>query len=399
MDESKFLIPPRGPAPSKRRDSRLKLSVYVFLGLVAATAIVLICIVLPRMWENSIEVEDFGVAKVYTLKRGKIEAKITDWGATVISLKVPDSKDQVKDIVLGFDSVKTYVEGHYDTYFGAIVGRVANRIANASFQLDGKVYHVPANNGPNCLHGGLVGFDKVHWQSRIVDHGQGPSVQFTYQSLDGEQGFPGDLEVSVTYTLGEKAEFRIDMSAKPGKKATPVNLASHSYFNLKGEGNGDVLDHKIRIFAGSYTPVSDTLIPTGEILSVQGTAFDFLQERPIGSRINDISGPPPVGYDHNYVLSGEDEGSDGLKKAARVVEPASGRVMELWTTAPGMQFYTGNFLEGVVGKAGVVYHIHGALCLETQGFPNAINEPKFPSVVVQPGQTYRHVMLYRFSTL
>ncbi|KAL3701731.1 hypothetical protein R1sor_019753 [Riccia sorocarpa] len=397
MEGTKYLIEPKEPDLAKRREARVKLSILGFLCLIAAVFIVLRCIEVVRMEENSVDVEDFGVAQVYTLKRGQIEVKVTNWGATVMSLKVPDSKGQVEDIVLGFDSVKTYVEGHYDTYFGAIVGRVANRIANSSFELDGKVYHLPANNGPNCLHGGLKGFDKVLWQSQIVDHGKEPSVQFTYDSPDGDQGFPGELQVTVTYTLGENSVFRIDMAATPGKKATPVNLASHSYFNLQGQGSGDVLGHEIQIYGASYTPVDDGLIPTGETVSVKGTPFDFLEEHPIGSSISELSGPPPVGYDNNYVLNGEGEG-DALKKAARVVEPVSGRVLELWTTAPGMQFYTGNFLNGVVGKGGVAYHIHDAFCLETQGYPNAINEPKFPSVVVHPGQTYKHVMVYRFST-
>ncbi|BBN12543.1 aldose 1-epimerase [Marchantia polymorpha subsp. ruderalis] len=350
-----------------------------------------------KMDEMYVSVDEVDMLKVYTLKRGKMEVKITDWGATVMSVKVPDARGQVADVVLGFDSPATYMDPNSTAYLGAIVGRVANRIGNASFKLNGRVYHLPANDGNNTLHGGLVGFDKVLWQSQQLDLGQGPSVQFYYNSFDGEQGFPGSLEVSVTYTLGENGEFKIEMEAKAGKKATPVNLASHTYWNLRGHDSGTILDHLLQIFASHYTPVNEKILPTGAIDPVQGTALDFLEQRPVGTRIDEVS-VPTGGYDHNYVLGGVDHGDcDGLKRAIRVVDPMSGRVMEIFTSAPGMQFYTSNFLD-CYGKGGAHYQPRNAYCFETQGFPNAVNEPKFPTVIVQPGEIYRHVMVHRFST-
>lgn len=267
---------------------------------------------------------------------------------------------------------------------------------------------MPVNNGPNSLHGGYVGFDKVLWEARKVTDGNGPSVQFTYHSHDGEQGYPGDLDVSVTYTLSSDCELRTEMEAKPVNKATPVNLAQHSYFNLAGHGSGDVLQHRVRLWSTSYTPLDDTQIPTGEIVPVRGTAFDFTEEASIGSRINDV----PGGYDHNFdlrsgledpagdlhPLNGGDLLGDGLRIAAKVWDPVSRRAMEVFTTAPGVQFYTGNYVDGIVGKGGAVYNIHAGLCLETQGFPNAVNDSRFPSIIVRPGETYRHVMVHKFYT-
>ncbi|CAM6083802.1 unnamed protein product [Calypogeia fissa] len=340
--------------------------------------------------------------RIYTLKSGKLEAKITEWGATIMSLMVPDAKGNVADVVLGFDTVAPYMDGESSPYFGAIVGRVANRIAGASFTLNGKTYKLNANDGPNTLHGGLIGFDKVRWQSKEVKDSRGPSVKFTYHSKDGEEGFPGDLEVSVTYTISESLELYTEMEAKVGSKATPVNLANHTYWNLSGEDSGDILDHKVQIWASQITAVNDLFIPTGQFLSAKGTPWDFSEEHSIRSRIDKVPGPAPGGYDHNYVLEGTLDKVEGstvdVRRAARVVDPASGRAMEVFTNAPGVQFYTGNFLEHTVGKGGKVYRKHSAFCFETQGFPNSVNQPNFPSIIVQPGKTYTHVMVNRFFT-
>jgi len=342
------------------------------------------------------------------LERGGVRAVFTNWGAILMSLCVPDAQGEIGDIVLGFDTLTPYMDGT-SPYFGALVGRVANRIARGTFILDGERFNLPINNGPNTLHGGNIGFDKVVWAARKVLDRDGPSVQFTYHSHDGEQGFPGDLDVSVTYTLSSDCELRTEMEAKPGNKATPVSLAQHSYFNLSGQGSGDVLQHHVRLWSTSYTPLDNTQIPIGDIVPVHGTPFDFTEETSVGSRINEV----PGGYDHNYDLrsnmqesssseelssNGNDGHTDGLRLAAKVWDPLSKRAMEVFTTAPGVQFYTGNFLDGIVGKGGAVYNIHAGLCLETQGFPNAVNEPKFPSVIVRPGETYRHVMIHKFYT-
>ncbi|CAM6003786.1 unnamed protein product [Sphagnum balticum] len=297
---------------------------------------------------------------VYTLERGGIRAVFSNWGATLMSLFVPDAAGESGDIVLGFDTLGPYMDGT-SPYFGAIVGRVANRIARGTFSVDGERYNLPVNNGPNTLHGGNVGYDKVLWQSAMGSDWEGPSVQFTYQSFDGEQGFPGDVDVSVRYTLISGSELRTHMEARPLSRSTPISLAQHSYFNLAGHASGkDVLEHRLCLGSSSYTPVNDNQIPTGEVTPVQGTPFDFQEEATIGSRIREV----PGGYDHNMCS----------------------------------QFYTGNFLNDVIGKGGAVYGIHSGLCLETQGFPNAINEPNFPPVVVRPGETYRHVMVHRFYT-
>ncbi|KAG0583410.1 hypothetical protein KC19_3G133900 [Ceratodon purpureus] len=340
----------------------------------------------------------------YTLERGGVRAVFSNWGATLISLCVPDAQGEIGDIVLGFDTLGPYMDGT-SPYFGAIVGRVANRIARGTFILDGERFVLPINNGPNSLHGGHIGFDKVLWEARKVTDSNGPSVQFFYHSHDGEQGYPGDLDVSITYTLSSDNELRTEMEAKPVNKATPINLAQHSYFNLSGHGSGDVLQHRVRLWSTHYTPLDETQIPTGEVAPVQGTPFDFTEEASIGSRFNEV----PGGYDHNFDLrsgladpagdmNGEDTHEQGLRIAAKVWDPVSKRAMEVFTTAPGVQFYTGNFLDGIMGKAGAVYNAQAGLCLETQGFPNAVNEPRFPSIIYRPGETYRHVMVHKFYT-
>ncbi|XP_038999388.1 galactose mutarotase-like isoform X2 [Hibiscus syriacus] len=278
-------------------------------------------------------------------------------------------------------------------YFGCIVGRVANRIKNGKFTHNGTEYSLPINNPPNSLHGGFKGFDKRIWEVVEYTKGDNPYITFKYSSSDGEEGYPGDVSVTATYTLTSSTTLKLEMEAVPKDKATPINLAQHTYWNLAGHNSGNILDHTIQIWASDITPVDENLIPTGEIKPVKGTPFDFTAEKKVGLSINEVG----LGYDHNYVLSGGEERS-GLKRAAKLKSHSSSRVLNLWTNAPGMQFYTGNYVNEVVGKGGAVYNKHAALCLETQGFPNAVNQPNFPSVVVQPGSKYRHTMLFEFST-
>nr|GLL18536.1 aldose 1-epimerase-like [Ipomoea trifida] len=325
---------------------------------------------------------------IYEIKRGNFSVKITNYGAIVISVILPDKNGKLGDVVLGFDSVDDYKN---DTaYFGAIVGRVANRIGGASFKLNGVEYRLPANDHGNTLHGGFRGFSDVIWT--VEDYKKDSHLTLSYNSYDGEQGFPGDLSVSVTYMFIGKNKLGIRMKAKALNKATPVNLASHSYWNLGGHDSGDILSHTIQLFGSKITPVDEKLIPTGAIAAVKGTAYDFLQPRAIGSELNEL----PGGYDINYVL--DSHGSKHLGKAAVVVDSKSGRKMELWTNKPGVQFYTSNMLTDTKGKGGYVYKKHAALCLETQGFPDSVNHPNFPSQIVNPGETYDHVMVYRFTT-
>ncbi|KAL9425064.1 hypothetical protein AB3S75_032069 [Citrus x aurantiifolia] len=330
--------------------------------------------------------------ELFELNNGSIRIKITNYGAIVTHLFVPDRHGNVADIVLGFDSIESYMKDN-SPYFGCIVGRVANRIRDGKFALNGVHYTLPVNNGPNSLHGGNKGFDKVLWE--VVEHKDGdhPSITFKYQSRDGEEGYPGDVTATATYALTSSKTMRVDMEAVPKDKATPINLAQHTYWNLAGHNSGDVLDHSLQIWGSQITPVDQNSIPTGEFLPVKGTAFDFTSEKKIGNSITDVTG---LGYDHNYVLDCGEE-KIGLKHAAKVKDPSGSRVLDLWTDAPGMQFYTANYVNGVAGKEGGVYEKHSGLCLETQGFPNAINQSNFPSIVVQPGEKYKQTMLFEFS--
>jgi aldose 1-epimerase len=330
---------------------------------------------------------------LYTLTNGKgMEATISTYGGVVVSLKVPDRTGTLGDVVLGFDRFEGYLKP--PPYFGAIVGRYGNRIAHAKFTLDGVEYALAKNNGENSLHGGNRGFDKRLW---TATHGTGQSLELTYLSKDGEEGYPGNLSTTVTYTLTGNNELRIDYAATTDKD-TVLNLTNHSYFNLAGQGNGDVLGHQVTIFADRFTPVDKTMIPTGELRNVQGTPFDFRQPHAIGERID--SGDEQLllgrGYDHNFVLN---RAGPGLELAARVAEPKTGRVLEVLTTEPGVQFYTSNFLDGTLtGKGGKVYGPRSAFCLETQHFPDSPNKPDFPSVVLKPGGHYLTTTVYRFST-
>jgi aldose 1-epimerase len=329
--------------------------------------------------------------KIYTLSNRKgMTAKVTDYGAILTELWVPDRNGKPGNVVLGFDNLDRYVKGH--PFFGATTGRVANRIAKGRFTLDGKEYTLAVNNGPNHLHGGVEGFDKKVWKSRpLRGLSREAAVEFTYVSPDGEEGYPGTLTTTVVYTLTDDNELRIDYTASTDK-ATIVNLTNHSYFNLGESGN--ILDHVLVINADRYTATDATLIPTGELAPVNGTGLDFSEPRRIGDRLADYMSFAK-GYDHNFVLRG---GGKSLSLAARVQEPKSGRVMEVWTTEPGVQLYCGNHLDGsLTGVGGVVYKQHSGFCLETQHFPDSINKQAFPSVVLRPEQTYRTTTSHRFS--
>jgi aldose 1-epimerase len=317
------------------------------------------------------------------------QAKVITYGALLTELHVPDKDGKLGDVVLGFDDLKGYLTEH--PYFGATIGRVTNRIAKAKFTLDGKEYTLAANNNGHSLHGGKKGFDKVVWKAEPVK--DAAAVKFTYVSPDGEEGYPGKLTAAVTYTLTDANEVRLDYTATTDKP-TPVNLTNHSYFNLAGPASGDILGHELTLFADKYTPADKTFIPTGELAPVKGTPFDFTTPTKIGAHIEEAKGDPS-GYDLNYVVSGGDK-SPAL--AARVREPKTGRVMEVFTTEPGLQFYTGNFLDGTVkGKGGVAYKKHQAFCLEAQHYPDSVNQPKFPSIILQPGKTYTQTTVYKFS--
>ncbi|THG18685.1 hypothetical protein TEA_022494 [Camellia sinensis var. sinensis] len=362
--------------------------------------------------------------ELFELNNGKMIVKVSNYGCTITSLSVPGKDGELADVVLGFDSLDPYLVSlsfHFwkgsSPFFGCIVGRVANRIKDGKFTLNGVDYSLPINKPPNSLHGGFKGFDKVVWD--VVEHKQGenPSIAFKYHSHDGEEGtslslslthththtkltllllpktgYPGDVSITVTYTLTSSTTMRLDMEAVPENKPTPINLAQHTYWNLAGHNSGNILDHSIQIWAKHITPVDQNTVPTGEIMPVKGTPFDFTAEKKIGSSIHEVG----LGYDHNFVLDCEDE-KMGLKHAAKVKDPSSSRVLNLWTNAPGMQFYTANYVNGVVGKGGAVYGKQSGLCLETQGFPNAVNQLNFPSVIVKPGEKYQHSMLFEFS--
>jgi aldose 1-epimerase len=323
-----------------------------------------------------------------------MQVAVTNFGATVVSIAVPDRNGKVADVTLGMDDLEGY--RRQTAFFGALVGRYGNRIAHGAFTLEGKHYQLPKNDGDNTLHGGLQGFNRKAWKANPVSSPDGDAVEMAYTSPDGEEGFPGALSARVVYTLTAKNELKIDYFAKTDKP-TVLNLTNHSYFNLAGEGSGDVLQHQVTINASRFTPVNKSLIPTGELKPVAGTPFDFTKGAAIGSRIGQTDEQLQFGrgYDHNWVL---EKGSGGLTKAAEVHEPRTGRIMEVWTTEPGMQFYTGNFLDGSIhGKGGKIYPARSAFCMETQHFPDSPNQPKFPSTELKPGAEYRTTTVYRFS--
>jgi aldose 1-epimerase len=327
--------------------------------------------------------------------RNGTEVGISAYGATVVSLKVPDRSGKFADVVLGYPELNGYESDK--VYFGVIVGRYANRIAKGHFMLDGQTYTLARNNGENTLHGGVKGFNKAVWAAKQISSVDGQSMEFSHLSKDGDENFPGNLQVTVVYTLTDADELRIEYSATTDKN-TVLNLTNHSYFNLAGQGMGNVLAHVLQIEADKFTPVDQGLIPTGELRDVQGTPFDFRKPIAIGARINQDEEQLKLGggYDHNFVLRRPETGEVSL--AARVTEPTSGRVLEVWTTEPGIQLYTGNFLDGTIkGKSDAGYQKRSAFCLETQHFPDSPNHPTFPSVVLNPGATFHSITSYKFS--
>ncbi len=333
---------------------------------------------------------------LFTLRSAQgMVVRITTYGGTVVSLEVPDRQGGSADVVLGFDTLEGYLGRH--PHFGGIIGRYGNRIARGRFTLGGIEYVLARNDGENHLHGGIRGFDRVLWKGRDASTAAGPAVELSYLSKDGEEGYPGNLSTRVTYTLTDKNELRIDYEATTDKE-TVVNLTNHSYFNLAGQGAGDILGHELVLDAARFTPLREGLMPTGDRLPVEGTPFDFRKATAIGARIGAADAQITLGkgYDHNFILDGE---SATLRPAARVVEAGSGRVMEVLTTEPGVQFYTGNFLDGSVkGKGGKSYGLRTGFCLETQHFPDSPNQPAFPSTALRPGRQYRTTTIYRFST-
>lgn len=331
---------------------------------------------------------------LFTLSNSKgMAAEITNFGGTVVSLLVPDGKGNLDDVTLGYDKLDGYLKK--GPYFGAIIGRHANRIEDSKFEINGVEYHVAANDGKNHLHGGLKGFDKAVWKAEIVKQGGSECLELTYRSVDGEENYPGNLDVKVTYTLTEDNALKIDYFAVSDKD-TVVNLTNHAYFNLSGHASGDILKHELMINADKFTPVNSECVPTGEIRDVKGTVMDFTGLTPVGPGLSsdDEQIANGKGYDHNWVLKVSGKAPE---KAAEVYDPASGRVMEVYTTKPGVQFYSGNFLDGSeIGKDGAVYSKRSGLCLETQYFPNALKHKHFPSPILKAGQEYKHTTIYKF---
>jgi aldose 1-epimerase len=323
-----------------------------------------------------------------------VEATIANYGGIVTTLRVPDRTGVLADVVLGYETLAEYLK--VTPYFGCLVGRYGNRIANGRFVLDGREYRLAQNNGNNHLHGGRVGFDKVVWKATAKETKSGPTLELSYISADGEEGYPGQLSVKAVYTLTVKNGLRLDYTATTDKP-TVLSLTQHSYFNLAGQGEGDILDHKVTIFADRFTPVDDTLIPTGELRPVKNTPLDFTSPHRVGERIgqDDAQLKFAGGYDHNWVLNGA---GGKLALAASVCEPHSGRVLEVWTTEPAMQFYTGNFLDGTItGKGGKLYRHRYGFCMEPQHYPDSPNKPAFPSTVLRPGEKYENTIEYRFA--
>ncbi|MSR39568.1 MAG: galactose mutarotase [Planctomycetes bacterium] len=358
------------------------------------------CAVMPDSNSSaSISSSRFGTRKdglratLWTLRRGDLEVRLTDHGATMVSMICSNRVGERADVILGFDDVKGY-ESPDNQYFGCTTGRVCNRIAKGSFTLNGYTYQLATNNGPNHLHGGVVrSLDKVLWQARVGMIDNAPTATFSYTSPDGEEGYPGKLTVEVSYCLASNSELRIDYRARTDR-ATPVNLTNHAYWNLSGAGSATILDHELQLAASKFTPVDETLIPTGKIAPVAGTPLDFRTATTIGLRIDPLLATGTLGYDHNFVL----DTNTGMHAAAILYEPKSGRELTVLSTEPGIQFYSGNFLKGCIGKNGASYAHQSALCLETQHFPDSVNQKSFPNTVLQQGTEFRSTTLLRFST-
>jgi aldose 1-epimerase len=383
--------------------SRSKLSAMMPRRLLCSILLLVFAVAAPALAQSQdakVKTQPFGThdgrpITLYTLTNSHgVEVRAMNYGGIIVSIRVPDRKGQLADVVLGHDTLEGYTPN--PPYIGAIIGRYGNRIANGTFTLEGKTYTLPKNDGPNTLHGGIAKtFDRVVWDGEPLKGKSG--VAFSYLSKDGDDGFPGNVKVRVTYTLTDGNALLIDYEATTDK-ATPINLTQHSYFNLAGEGSGDILNHEIMINADRFTPVDKTLIPTGELRPVKGTPFDFTKPMKIGARINDNYDQLVLGhgYDHNFVLNPKPD-QNGLKLAARVHEPTSGRTLEVWTTQPGVQFYTGNFLDGtVIGKQGHIYQRRNGFCLETQHFPDSPNHPDFPTTILKPGETYHEKTVFKF---
>jgi aldose 1-epimerase len=319
--------------------------------------------------------------------------KLLSRGASIAEWHAPDKNGETADVVFGFDDVAGY-ESSNNGYFGATVGRVANRIAGGKFSLDGKVYTLATNDGPNALHGGATrSLDKVVWKGKPFESANGEGVVFTYTSPDGEEGYPGNLAIKISYTLTDQNELRIDYEATTDK-ATPVNITNHSYFNLSGAGSATINDHELMLAAERYTPVDSTLIPTGELVPVAGTPFDFRDFHAIGERVDQLGKGKNDGYDHNFALNNQD---GDVALAAKVREPKSGRTLSVFTSEPGIQFYGGNFLAGAVAKDGKHYDYRSGFCLETQHYPDSVNQANFPSIILRPGEKYTHTCIYQIT--
>lgn len=375
----------------------LGLGMVLAIGLQLGPGVRQISAQVKAKMQSHVEKQGFGqtpdgnAVEAYTAYNSQgASAKFISYGATLAELHVRDSKGKFGDVVLGFDDLPGYLSNH--PFFGATIGRYGNRIAKGAFTLDGQTYHLPINNAPNSLHGGDQGFNRRVWKGEALQRKDGAGVRFTYLSKDGEEGYPGNVTVSVTYVLTDKNELKIEYAAETDKD-TVVNLTNHSYFNLSGTDSGDILNYVLYLNADKYTPVDATLIPTGEIASVAGTPLDFRKPAAIGARIGQLK--EIGGYDHNFVLNGQ---SGALRIAARVTDPDSGREMEVWTTEPGIQFYSAIHLNGnIKGKGGVAYQKYGAICLETQHYPDSPNHPNFPSTELKPGQHFHSETIYKFS--
>ena len=365
--------------------------------ILALSVLALSAMAAPKTTKQPFGTADGQQIFLYTLTNASgMEVKITNYGGTITSLKAPDRNKKFADVVLGFDNLDQYTAKSNTGHFGALIGRYGNRIAKGVFQLNGHTYHVPVNDGPNSLHGGIRGFDRRVWRTKEVSTDQGPGLELRYTSADGEEGYPGKLEITVRYTLDDKNALHIDYSATTNKD-TVVNLTNHTYFNLGGAGSGSILQEKLMLNADRFTPVDSTLIPTGKIQPVAGTSFDFRKAMEIGSRINQDDEQLKFGrgYDHNFVLN---HPGDLSAIAARVEDPNSGRVLEVHTDQPGIQFYTGNFLDGSVSGIGGPFTHRSALCLETQHYPDSPNHPDFPSTILRAGQRFHSVTIFQFRT-